>query len=96
MAMIDTRYSYKVAYIRTNEEKALNNSFKAILIAKGVTFEPSSPDTQAQNGHLERKGGILTTKARTMRLAERLPANLWPELIRVANYVINKTPMRKY
>ena len=45
--MINTRYSYKVVYIRTNEERALNNSFKAILIVKGVTFKPSSPDTQA-------------------------------------------------
>ena len=47
MAMINIKYNYKVVYIRTNEEKALNNSFKAILIAKGVTFEPSLYNTQA-------------------------------------------------
>ena len=96
ITMIDTRYGFKVSYIRTDGEKALNNSFKAELAAKGVTFEPSSPDTQAQNGYSERKGGILTTKARIMRLARRLPANLWPELMRVAGYVTNKTPMRKH
>ena len=96
ITMINTKYKFKVFYIRTNGKKALINSFKAVLVAKGITFEPSLPNTQAQNGYSERKGEILTTKTRTMRLARRLPANLWPELIRVAGYVTNKTPIRKY
>jgi hypothetical protein len=57
-----------VVFIRSDEEKFLGADFKDFLVEKGISFEPSAPDSPKQNGHFERKGGILVMKARVMRI----------------------------
>ena len=94
--LIKRRYACEVVFIRTDGEKALDNAFKDRLSAKGITFEASAPYTPEQNGHAERKGGILAAKARTMRIAANIPQNMWPEVIQTAGYVANRTPMKKH
>jgi hypothetical protein len=59
---------------------------------KSIRLEPSAPDTQAQNGGAERSGGVIKDKARTMRLDANLPWELWPEIVRAAVYLYNRTP----
>lgn len=61
-------------------------------VAQSIILEPSSPDTQAQNGGAERSGGVIKDKARTMRLDANLPFELWPEIVRSAVYLHNRTP----
>ena len=60
--------------------------------AQGIKIEPSAPDTQAQNGGAERSGGVIKEKARTMRLDSNLPWQMWPEIVRAAVYLYNRTP----
>ena len=55
-------------------------------------IEPSAPDTQAQNGAAERSGGVIKDKARAMRLDANLPWQMWPEIVRSAVYLFNRTP----
>lgn len=38
-----------------------------MLENKGISIEPSAPETQAQNGGAERSGGVIETKSRSMR-----------------------------
>lgn len=94
--LIETRFSRKVVFIRSDGEKSLGGEFEKFLISKGITFEVSAPDTPAQNGHSERKGGILAMKARALRIDAGLPTNLWPEIIKTAGYLANRTPMAKH
>ena len=93
---IETRYSQKVAFIRSDGEKSLGDDFSDMLAEKGISFEPAAPDTQAQNGHSERKGGVLLVKARALRIDAGLPHYLWHEVIKTAAYIANRTPMRKH
>ena len=60
--------------------------------AQSIRLEPSAPDTQAQNRGVERSGGVIKDKARTMRLEANLPWEMWPEIVRAAVYLHNRTP----
>ncbi|SLM34143.1 Ribonuclease H-like domain [Lasallia pustulata] len=93
---IKVRFNAQVIFIHTDNETSLDMEFQAELSAQGITIETSAPDTPAQNGHSERKGGILSTKARTMRVAAGLPTYLWPEIMCAAGYIANRTPMQKH
>ena len=76
--------------------RSLGNDFMNFLDSHGITYEPSAPDIPAQNGHAERKGGVLTIKARALRIEGGLPQYIWNELYRTAGYIMNRTPMRKH
>lgn len=96
LSIIETRYNGKIVFFRSDGEKALGIEFGDLIAEKGITFEPSAPDTPAQNGHSERKGGILAMKARALRIEAGLPVYLWHELMRTAGYIANRTPMQKH
>ena len=66
--VIVNRFNRNVAFIRSDDEKSLKNDFFELLAQKRISFEPFAPDTQAQNGHSKRKGGILLIKARVLRI----------------------------
>lgn len=92
---IETRYGAKVVFVRSDGEKALGKQWDDYCDAKGITFEPSAPDTPAQNGHSERLGNILLIKSRAMRIEANLPTYLWPWISHTAGYIMNRTPTRK-
>ena len=83
-------------FIRSDGERSLGNNFNDLLVEKGITYESSTTDTPEQNGHSERKGGILAMKARAMRTDAGLPIFLWPEIVCTAGYIANRTPMKKH
>ena len=96
IALIETRYNGKVVFFRSDGERTLGTDFLNQLKAKGITIEPSAPDTPDQNGHSERKGGVIAMKARALRIEAGLPPKLWNEAIRAAGYIANRTPMKKH
>lgn len=61
--IFETRFNGKVVFFRSDGGKALGIEFGDFISEKVITYEPSAPDTPAQNGHSERKGGILAMKA---------------------------------
>lgn len=71
--LIETRYNGKMVFFRSDGERPLGKDFDKFITEKGITYEPSAPDTPAQNGHSERKGGTLAMKARVMRIDAGLP-----------------------
>ena len=94
--VIKTRFNATVVFLRSDGERSLGNEFNDLLVETGITHEPSASDSPEQNGHSERKGGILAMKARAIRIDAGLPTFLWPELIRTAGYLANRTPMKKH
>ena len=95
LAIIENRYGGKPVFIRADKERALGKTFETLLAEKGITYEPSAPYTQAQNGHSERMGRIMATKARAMRIHAKLPHNMWHEAIKAASYIANRTPTKR-
>ncbi|KAK1912632.1 hypothetical protein P3342_004568 [Pyrenophora teres f. teres] len=75
-----------------NEITTVKLDVERWLATKGIKVEPSAPDTQAQNGGAERSGGVNKEKARVMRLDANLSWELWPEILRAAVYLYNRTP----
>lgn len=96
LQMIRKRWFFEVAFIRSDNEKSLGNEFKDLCFELGLTWEPTAADTPAQNGHSERKGSLLSTKARVMREDAGLPNYLWPWMYQTVGFLMNRTPMRKH
>ena len=98
VAMIKTRYSRSInsiRYLRTDGETSLGRKFDVLIANLGITTERSAPYTPSQNGAAERSGGVIVTKARCLRIAASLPANMWPEIAKTAGYLNNRTPKRQ-
>ena len=94
--IIRTRFNSKVVFFRSDGERALGKEFDDMISELGITYEPSAPYTPEQNGHSERKGGLLAMKARAMRIEAKLPMYLWPWIIRAAGFIMNRTPIKKH
>ncbi|KAK1916963.1 hypothetical protein P3342_001545 [Pyrenophora teres f. teres] len=87
-----TQFSITVAVIETDNETFRSAEAQRWKDDQGIAVEPSAPDTQAQNGGAERSGGVIKEKSRAMRLDANLPWELWPEVVRSAVYLYNRTP----
>ena len=93
--LASTRYKRTVRYIRTDGETSLGQQFDQFIASKGISIEKSAPYTPAQNGSAERAGKAIITRARTIRIASSLPNSLWPEVVKAAAYLGNRTPCRQ-
>lgn len=90
---LKTHFNVSVKVIECdNEIYMMKPKVNKWLETKGITVEPSAPDTQAQNGGAERAVGVTKFKARAMRVGAHLPEKLWPEITRAAVYLHNRTP----
>jgi hypothetical protein len=84
------RYQLEVSTIRSDNELGRKKTL-TWLRSQGISFEPSAPNTQAQNGIAERSGGVILEKARAMRLSANLPHDLWNEIVNSAVYLRDRT-----
>jgi hypothetical protein len=57
-----------------------------------MLYEPAPAATKEPNGLIERAGGVLTQRARAMRIHANLPKNLSHEMYHTAAYILNRTP----
>jgi len=56
-----------------------NTAFKSILATNGITYVPSAPYTQDQNGVSEQKIRTITERAQSMILDAGLTPSFWAE-----------------
>ncbi|KAK1912822.1 hypothetical protein P3342_004758 [Pyrenophora teres f. teres] len=93
LLFLKNHYNISVKTIESdNEITTVKPDVERWLATQGIKVEPSAPDTQAQNGGAERSGGVNKEKARAMRLDANLSWELWPEILRAAVYLYNRTP----
>lgn len=88
---VEHQYNQKTAIIRIDGETSLGGDFHRWRDS-GILLEQSAPYTKSQNGSAEHSGGVIIIKSRCMRIEARLPEELWPEVVRAAAYLINRTP----
>jgi hypothetical protein len=72
---IRAKHKLDVDVIRADNELGRKRT-TSWLRSHGITFEPSAPNTQAQNGVAERSGGVIVEKACAMRISANLPHDL--------------------
>jgi hypothetical protein len=85
-------YNADVVAIRCDNEKGFGNDLINTTEELGMLYEPAPPGTKEPNGLIERAGGVLTQRARAMRIHAHLPKNLSHEMYRTAAYILNRTP----
>lgn len=73
----------------------MENKFYDFIRANGIIVEVSAPHTQDQNGAAEVHGKNLLIRARSIRIHSGQPYSLWPEHVKCACIISNKTPMEK-
>lgn len=99
--MIRTHFGTSVRYFHVDgetslgKETTLHNEFFDFIRARGIIVETSAPHTQDQNGAAEIHGKHLLVRARSIRIHSRQPYDLWPEHVRCACVLSNRTPMEK-
>jgi len=93
---VKTLFQQTVRIVRMDSDSAAQgDDWDEFVRRIGITIEPTASNTPAQNGHAERFGRTLSTKARSLRVGGNLPHSLWPEIVKTAGYLINRTPTRK-
>ncbi|SCO52825.1 probable retrotransposon HobS hobase [Fusarium fujikuroi] len=91
--MMEVQYSKKVKVIECdNEITTTHPQVYAKIVQQGIRYEPSAPNTQAQNGGAERVAAVIIQKSRAIRAGAKIPEYLWPESIKAATYLYNRTP----
>ena len=79
-----TRELIKRLHCNNGKAEHDNAAFPAILRENRISYEPSAPYTQNQNGVSERVNRTIVENARTMLLEARLPASFWAEGVNTA------------
>jgi len=74
--LVENQYKGKIRYIRLDGETSLGKAFELMVTEKGIKPERTAPDTPTQNGGSKCSRRVLITKARTMRIKAKLPANM--------------------
>jgi hypothetical protein len=85
-------YNADVVAVRCDNEKGFGNDLINTTEELGMLYEPAPPGTKEPNGLIERAGGVLTQRARAMRIHPNLPKDLSHEMYRTAAYILNRTP----
>jgi transposase InsO family protein len=95
-ALVEKHSGQHVKRFRCDNGKAEydNAAFQSFLGESGITYEPSAPYTQNQNGVSERMNRTIMEKARTMLLEACLPESFWAEAVNTAVYLHNRSPTR--
>jgi hypothetical protein len=91
---VRTQWGFQVKIIRTDNDKALKDQFKAWASQKGIYVEFSARYTPQQNGSSERAGGVIITRGAEFRTMSNLPKILESEMHCTAAYLLNRSPTR--
>lgn len=88
--LIQVRYGITINEFLSDNEKTVTAAVKEAIQAQGITFNESSPHHHYQNGHSERSGGVVITKARHLRIQSGLSESFWNQAVDAAIYILNR------
>lgn len=92
IARIQRIYKGVPIYIRMDGERGFGDDFLELVNTLGLIYEKAPKHTKEPAGLPERAGGVLTIRARAMRIHANLPKHLAGELYQTAAYILNRTP----
>ncbi len=82
------------AFRLDNGGEFINSQFTKYCQDNRIKRQFSQAYTPQQNGVAERTTWTLVKKVGNILLENRLPINLWIEVVNIANYVVNCSPSR--
>src|SRR5947209_3110293 len=95
-AKVEKHSGERIMRFRCDNGKAEydNAIFQKILKEEGITYEPSAPYIQNQNGISEHMNRTIIEKVRSILLEAGLPESFWAEAVNTAVYLYNRSPTR--
>lgn len=94
VALAKKQWNLPIRAFRYDNELSAGRTVEDFLSNEGFIIEHSVVGTPEQNGFAERSGGVVITVARTLIADAGLPKNLWPEAVRAAVWIINRSPTK--
>ncbi len=93
-AYVKRQFQHPDKIFRTDNESSLGREFHDGVKQLGIALEFSAAYAPQQNSSAGRTGGVLVAKGRAIRIDSNLPEQLWPEAMRAAGYLANRSPTR--
>ncbi|CAL2240845.1 unnamed protein product [Prunus armeniaca] len=103
-AEVENQLDSKIKVVRSDrggefygrfDEKGRNpRPFAKFLQEEGIVAQYTNPGTPQQNGVAERRNRTLIEMIRILMSCSKLPIFLWGEVLKTANYLLNRTPMK--
>lgn len=87
-----TQLNTTVKVFFSDNDTSLGLAYTLFAQDEGIQILHSARYADSQHGKPERAGGVILMKMRSMMIAARLPAVLWPLAAQAATYLINRTP----
>lgn len=95
LVLTNDNWGFNTKYIQSDGESGLAQKWQDLIAMRGITFNPSPPNTPDQNGLAERSGGVIMNIARKLRIQSRLPHRLWPYIVSHATRLLNRIPVQR-
>ncbi|KAJ5346850.1 uncharacterized protein N7506_000103 [Penicillium brevicompactum] len=94
VAFAITQLKLPIRAFRYDNERAAGRTVEDFLRECGFIVEHSVVGTPEMNSFSERSGGVIIARARALLLEAGLPKALWPEAVKAAIYIINRSPTK--
>jgi hypothetical protein len=91
---VKQHFGYTVKRLFSDQDPTLGNRYKKMAEEYRVQIIHSAAHTSNQNGKIERAGGVIIARSRSLIIHAKIPRELWPEAMQAAVYLINRTPVR--
>jgi transposase InsO family protein len=92
-ALIEKESGNSIQCLRTDRGgEYLSNAFNEFCSMEGIKRQLTAAYTPQQNGVSERKNMTLLNMVRSMINAKKVPKQFWPEAVKWATYVMNRSP----
>ena len=94
--LVEKATGYHILRFRCNNRKGEydNYHFKAFLLQYGISYEPSAPYTQNQNGVSERMIRSINSITRSLLSDAQMLEGFWAEATQTSVYLKNRWPTR--
>lgn len=93
VVMLERHYKIKVCILHTDFGEFNSDAANNYLNQTGITWEPSAPNAQQQNGIVERHMRTVVEGARAQMIDSNLPLKLSAESINTMVYIKNRPPI---
>ncbi|KAK2412918.1 hypothetical protein QL285_048063 [Trifolium repens] len=92
-ALVENESRCKIQCLRTDRGgEYTSNDFNDFCVTQGIKRQLTAAYTPQQNGVSERKNRTLLNIVRSMLSCRNVPKRFWPEAIKWATYIMNRSP----
>lgn len=94
--MVDLAKNYyckPIFFIYLDGELVLSNAFDNLYSINGIIIERILLYTKEPNGKVKATRKMISIKGWCIGISAKLPYNLWLEIVVVAVYILNRTPL---